>query len=77
VSADQTLFFLLQERRLSESMLSTPEVLRRTGGRAVKSIIYDADTIAAKVAELGNAITQAYPDGDLRCWVCSRAASSS
>jgi hypoxanthine phosphoribosyltransferase len=46
-------------------MLSTPEVLRRTGGRAVKSIIYDADTIAAKVQELGGAITQAYPDGDL------------
>ena len=46
-------------------MLSTPEVLRRTGGRAVKSIIYDADTIAAKVGELGTAITQAYPDGDL------------
>jgi hypoxanthine phosphoribosyltransferase len=46
-------------------MLSTPEILRRTGGRAVKSIIYDADTIAAKVGELGSAITQAYPDGDL------------
>jgi hypoxanthine phosphoribosyltransferase len=46
-------------------MLSTPEVLRRTGGRAVKSIIYDADTIAAKVGVLGGAITQAYPDGDL------------
>jgi hypoxanthine phosphoribosyltransferase len=46
-------------------MLSTPEVLRRTGGRAVKSIIYDADTIAAKVSELGRAITEAYPDGEL------------
>jgi len=46
-------------------MLSTPEVLRRTGGRAVKSILYDADTIAAKVEELGSAITQAYPDGEL------------
>jgi hypoxanthine phosphoribosyltransferase len=46
-------------------MLSTPEVLRRTGGRAVKSIIYDEDTIAAKVGELGRAITEAYPDGEL------------
>jgi hypoxanthine phosphoribosyltransferase len=46
-------------------MLSTPEVLRRTGGRAVKSIVYDADTIAAKVGELGAAITEAYPDGEL------------
>jgi hypoxanthine phosphoribosyltransferase len=46
-------------------MLSTPEVLRRTGGRAVKSIIYDEGTIAAKVGELGRAITEAYPDGEL------------
>ena len=46
-------------------MLSTPEVLRRTGGRAVKSIIYDTETIAGRVGELGQAITQAYPDGEL------------
>lgn len=46
-------------------MLSTPEVLRRTGGKPVKSIIYDAETIAAKVRELGAAITAAYPDGEL------------
>ncbi|HEY8258890.1 MAG TPA: hypoxanthine phosphoribosyltransferase [Gemmatimonadales bacterium] len=47
------------------STLSSSEVLRRTGGRAVKSIVFDAPTIAARVAELGAEITEAYPDGDL------------
>jgi hypoxanthine phosphoribosyltransferase len=46
-------------------MLSTPEVLRRTGGKPVKSIIYDQETIAARVRELGAAITAAYPEGEL------------
>src|SRR5512147_1052089 len=46
-------------------MLSTPEVLRRTGGKPVKSIIYDEATIAARVQELGAEITEAYPDGEL------------
>ena len=46
-------------------MLSTPEVLRRTGGKPVKSIIFDEATIAARVGELGAEITEAYPDGEL------------
>ena len=46
-------------------MLSTPEVLRRTGGKPVKSIIYDEKTIADRVRELGAEITAAYPEGDL------------
>ncbi len=46
-------------------MLSTPDVLRRTGGRAVKSIVFDESTIAARVQALGAEITEAYPDGDL------------
>jgi hypoxanthine phosphoribosyltransferase len=46
-------------------MLSTPDVLRRTGGKPVKSIVYDQATIAARVEELGAEITSAYPDGDL------------
>ncbi len=46
-------------------MLSTPEVLRRTGGKPVKSIVYDQATIAARVEELGAEITLAYPDGEL------------
>ena len=53
------------ERRPFVSMLSTPEVLRRTGGKPVKSIVYDQATIAARVAELGAEITRAYPDGEL------------
>jgi hypoxanthine phosphoribosyltransferase len=47
------------------SLLSTPDVLRRTGGKPVKSIVYDQATIAARVEELGAEITSAYPDGDL------------
>jgi hypoxanthine phosphoribosyltransferase len=46
-------------------MLSTPEVLRRTGGRPVKSIVFDEATIAARVESLGAEITDAYPDGEL------------
>jgi hypoxanthine phosphoribosyltransferase len=46
-------------------MLSTPEILRRTGGRPVKSIVFDEAVIAAKVRELGAQITEAYPDGVL------------
>jgi hypoxanthine phosphoribosyltransferase len=46
-------------------MLTSPDVLRRTGGRPVKSIVFDAATIAARVESLGTEITAAYPDGDL------------
>ena len=46
-------------------MLSTPEVLRRTGGKPVKSIVFDEATIAARVEALGAEITEAYPAGDL------------
>jgi hypoxanthine phosphoribosyltransferase len=53
------------ERRHCASMLSTPDVLRRTGGRPVKSIVFDEQTIAAKVQTLADEITRAYPDGEL------------
>jgi hypoxanthine phosphoribosyltransferase len=46
-------------------MLSTPDVLRRTGGRPVKSIVFDEQAIAARVQSLAREITSAYPDGDL------------
>ena len=46
-------------------MPTTAEVLRRTGGQTIRSIVYDEAAIAAKVAELGQQITRAYPDGDL------------
>jgi hypoxanthine phosphoribosyltransferase len=45
--------------------LSTADVLRRTGGRRMRSIVFDEDTIAQRVAELGLEISAAYPDGDL------------
>ena len=47
------------------SMSRTTEVLRRTGGRTMKSIVFDEDAIASRVAELGAEITAAYPDGEL------------
>lgn len=43
----------------------TSEVLRRTGGRTMKSIVFDEETIARRVTELGAEITRAYPDGKL------------
>ena len=45
--------------------LSSPEILRRTGGRAIKSIVYDEATIARRVGELGQEVTAAFPDGEL------------
>lgn len=47
------------------STLSTPEVLRRTGGRSIRSIVFDEREIARRVAELGRDVTAAYPEGDL------------
>ena len=46
-------------------MSTSPETLRRTGGKPMKAIIYDAATIQKRVAELGQEITRAYPEGDL------------
>lgn len=46
-------------------MPAETEALRRTGGRTFKSVVYDETTIAARVRELGQDITAAYPEGDL------------
>lgn len=54
-----------EEWMRSGSMLSTPEILRRTGGRPIKSIVFDERTIAERVDALAGEITQAYPDGQL------------
>ena len=35
----------------------------RLSGRAVKRVAYNEATIAARVAEMGEEITHAYPDG--------------
>jgi hypoxanthine phosphoribosyltransferase len=37
----------------------------RTGARPVRSVVFDRDAIARRVAELGAEITRAYPEGDL------------
>ncbi|HSN14742.1 MAG TPA: phosphoribosyltransferase family protein, partial [Anaeromyxobacteraceae bacterium] len=46
-------------------MSMSPDDLKRTGGKPVKAIIYDAPTIQRRVAELGAEIAAAYPSGDL------------
>jgi hypoxanthine phosphoribosyltransferase len=42
----------------------SPELRRRAGGRELR-IVFDEETIAERVAELGAEITAAYPDGEL------------
>ena len=77
-SAGRTPSFHPLERRRSVSMLSTPEVLRRTGGKPVKSIIYDEATIAARVGRAGRGDhRRRTPTASSSFWGCSRAASSS
>src|SRR5437870_8086314 len=46
-------------------MLPSTAQLRQTGGRELKRIVFDEETIAERVRELGGEITAAYPDGDL------------
>jgi hypoxanthine phosphoribosyltransferase len=46
-------------------MLPSTETDRQLGGTKLARIVFDAETIARRVAELGQAITTAYPDGEL------------
>jgi len=46
-------------------MLPSTAQLRQTGGRELKRIVFDEETIAARVRELGREITAAYAEGDL------------
>jgi hypoxanthine phosphoribosyltransferase len=46
-------------------MLRGTETQRQTGGTKLARIVYEAETIAQRVAELGREITTVYPDGDL------------
>jgi hypoxanthine phosphoribosyltransferase len=46
-------------------MLPSTETERQLGGTKLARIVYDAETIAKRVAELGQEITSAYPDGEL------------
>lgn len=43
----------------------TPAADPRLGGRTMRRVVFDADAIAARVAELGAEITAAYPEGEL------------
>ena len=45
--------------------LELAEYARVMGGRAVRRIVLDAETIRQRVHEMGAQITAAYPDGDL------------
>ena len=44
---------------------SETTAISRTGGRPLARVVFEADRIARRVAELGQEITTAYPDGDL------------
>src|SRR2546426_9295700 len=46
-------------------MLPSTASLKQTGGRELKRIVFDEETIARRVRELGQEITAAYPDGEL------------
>src|SRR5207302_10011912 len=54
-----------QEPRRYEWMLPSTTSLKQTGGRELKRIVFDEETIARRVRELGQEITAAYPDGEL------------
>jgi len=42
-----------------------PNILKLTGGQELAEIVYDAETIGRRVAELGNEIGDYYPTGEL------------
>ena len=46
-------------------MLPSAESLKQTGGRKLARIVFDEQTIDARVRALGREITGKYPDGDL------------
>lgn len=46
-------------------MLPSTASLKQTGGRKLERIVFEADDIARRVAELGREITAAYPEGEL------------
>src|SRR5436189_2320884 len=46
-------------------MLPSTASLKQTGGRELKRIVFDEETIARRVRELGQEITARYTDGEL------------
>src|SRR5215207_4759813 len=51
--------------RPDTTFVSAPTADPRLEGRTLRRVVYDAAEIAARVRELGDEITTAYPDGDL------------
>jgi len=46
-------------------MTIPPDALRRTGGTAIKRVVFGQQAIADRVRAMGREITEAYPAGDL------------
>jgi hypoxanthine phosphoribosyltransferase len=46
-------------------MLADSDVLSRTGGRAIAGVVYEPETIAARVTALGREVTAHYGEGKL------------
>jgi len=57
-------------------MLPSTASLKQTGGRELARIVFDEETIARRVRELGRDITAAYPEGELLVLGLLKAASS-
>jgi hypoxanthine phosphoribosyltransferase len=45
-------------------MIDSPQILARTGGRALRRIVYTSAQIQQRVEEMGAAITGHFPEGD-------------
>jgi hypoxanthine phosphoribosyltransferase len=45
-------------------MIEPDQILARTGGRELRSIVYDSERIAQRVGEIGEEIARAYPEGE-------------
>jgi hypoxanthine phosphoribosyltransferase len=46
------------------AVADSAETVARTGGRPLRRIVYSAEVIASRVAEMGREITEAYPAGE-------------
>lgn len=45
-------------------MIEPAQILARTGGRELRRIVYDPETIGARVREMGEEISRHYPEGE-------------
>src|SRR5207244_3672987 len=54
-----------EPQRCASMLPGTANLSRQTGGRELARVVFDEQTIARRVAELGREITAAYPEGEL------------